>query len=124
MLASYGLAIAIAAAPLQPVTPDRPISRHIEKTVFTADAPTTVLKVDNDKDSLKNGAIIGAVVGAAIAAVGLGAICQVSHEPGDPACWKDVLPWVIGGAGVGALGGAGVDAIFQRRFVVGASVKF
>jgi hypothetical protein len=125
MFAPSALAIAVAVAPLQPAAAaDRPISRHIEQTVFTATSRTTAVARQDDKDSLKNGAIIGAVALAAVAAVGLGTICHALHEPGDPPCWKGVLPWTVAGAGIGALAGAGVDAMFQRRFAVGASIRF
>ena len=125
MLAPYALAIAVAVAPLHPAAAaERPISRQIEQTVFTDASRVTTVARQDDKDSLKNGALIGAIALATVAAVGLGTICHVLHEPGDPPCWKGVLPWTVAGAGVGVLAGAGVDAMFQRRFAVGASIRF
>lgn len=66
-------------------------------------------------DSIKNGAIIGALVGAA-ALGGFGAwICHTLHEPSDPPCLPDVLKVAAIGAGIGAAGGAGIDAMLARN---------
>jgi hypothetical protein len=125
MLVPYALVIAaLAAPPPAAVNADRPITRHVQQSVFTDASRAPSFKLDTDSDPVKNGAIIGAVVGAAVAAVGLGTICYLMHEPGTRPCWKDVLPWTVAGAGAGALAGAGVDAMFQRRFTVAASVRF
>ena len=66
------------------------------------------------RDSVKNGAIIGAVLGDA----GMGGfvtwLCHMLKEPGDPSCWKGVAVWTGIGAGAGAAAGAGIDALFAR----------
>jgi hypothetical protein len=72
------------------------------------------------RDSVKNGAILGAVIGAVALAAPGAWICHMLREPGDPPCWKGVLTVGAIGAGVGAAAGAGVDALFvreQRRLV-------
>jgi hypothetical protein len=67
------------------------------------------------RDSIKNGTIIGAVIGAA-ALGGFGAwICHALHEPSDPPCLPDVLKIAAIGAGIGAAGGAGIDAMLVRN---------
>jgi hypothetical protein len=67
------------------------------------------------RDSLKNGAIIGAVIGAA-ALGGFGAVlCNALQEPGDPSCWRGALTIGALGAGIGAAAGAGIDAMAARN---------
>lgn len=66
------------------------------------------------RDSLKNGAIIGAVItGSALAVMG-SYVCIMLREPGDPPCWKSVLPVSAIAAGIGAAAGAGIDALASR----------
>ena len=76
---------------------------------FAQDSPA------KKRDSLKNGAIIGAVVGA-IALGGFGSwICVMLAEEGDPPCLPDVLRIAAVGAGIGAAAGVGVDAMIAPR---------
>ena len=73
--------------------------------------------MQSSRDSLKNGAIIGAVIGGvAMGAAGTW-VCSMLREPGDPPCWKSVLPVAAIFAGIGAAAGAGLDALAN----VGAS---
>jgi hypothetical protein len=62
------------------------------------------------RDSLRNGAIIGAVVGA----VGLGAlgafICNLHQEEGGASCLPDTLRGAAIGAAIGTGAGVAVDA--------------
>ena len=77
-------------------------------------------------DSLKNGAIIGAIVGA----VGLGAfgafICNLYQEEGGASCLPDTLRVAAIGAAIGAGIGVAVDAALTRHagVTVRISVKF
>jgi hypothetical protein len=66
------------------------------------------------RDSLKNGAIIGALIGFASLAAPGGWICHMLKEPGDPPCWKGAVTVGAIGAGIGAAVGAGIDAIVKR----------
>lgn len=67
------------------------------------------------RDTLKNGAIIGAVAGA----VGLGAlgalICHLYREEGGASCLPDTLRVAAIGAGVGLGAGVVVDAALSRN---------
>ena len=69
----------------------------------------------SSRDTLKNGAIIGAVVGAA----GLGAvaalICNLYQEEGGASCLRDTLRGAAIGAAVGIGAGVAVDAAFTRH---------
>jgi hypothetical protein len=67
------------------------------------------------RDSVKNGAIIGAVIGAAVMGGFVTFLCHALKEPGDPPCWKSSGLAIGIGAGAGALGGAGIDALFAKQ---------
>lgn len=67
-------------------------------------------KPKGSRDSLKNGAVIGAVIGA-VALGAFGAIlCNALQEPGDPGCLPDTLRIAALGAAIGAGAGLAVDA--------------
>ena len=67
------------------------------------------------RDSVKNGAIIGAVIGGAGMAIFTTYLCNALKEPGDPSCWRGVLTISALFAGIGAAAGAGVDALVARQ---------
>src|SRR5687768_2730286 len=67
------------------------------------------------RDSVGNGAIIGAIVGAAAMGGFVMFLCNALKEPGDPPCWKSSGLAIGIGAGAGALGGAGIDALFAKQ---------
>ena len=69
----------------------------------------------SQRDSLKNGTIIGAVVGAAVMGGFVTFLCHALKEPGDPPCWHSSGLAIAIGAGAGALGGAGIDALLVRE---------
>jgi hypothetical protein len=66
------------------------------------------------RDSLKNGAIIGAIAGAALFGGYVTFLCNVLREPSDPSCLGSSLVAVAIGVGGGAAAGAGIDALFSR----------
>jgi hypothetical protein len=66
------------------------------------------------QDSLKNGAVVGAVVGIAAALFGV-YLCNAVGEEGDPPCWRGALALGAIGAGVGAAAGIGIDAARSRQ---------
>jgi hypothetical protein len=78
-------------------------------------------KDQTGRDSLRNGAILGAVLGAAGAAAFGAYLCNAVGEEGDPPCWKGVMVLGALGGGAGAAIGAGVDALRSRtpQLVVG-----
>lgn len=79
----------------------------------------------SQRDSLKNGVLIGAAVGA-IALGGFAAIlCNALQEPGDPGCLGDTLRIAAVGAAIGAGAGLAVDAVLDRGGVrVSIGVRF
>lgn len=76
----------------------------------------------SSKDSLRNGAVIGAIAGGVsgllLAAIGCGigeAITDIhGGDTTDEGCAGPQIIGTIAGAGVGALIGIGVDAMFER----------
>lgn len=76
----------------------------------------------SSRDTLKNGAIIGAIAGA----VGLGAlgglICHLYQEEGDASCWSDTLRFAAIGAAIGTGAGITVDAALTRHAGVAVRV--
>ena len=126
MLTMLALAAAITAMPQHPMDPTPvPITRHLERTRFQAPPALaqTQFAQAGSRDSLKNGAAIGAVVGGVATGLFIGYICHVFND-NDMNCWPPALLYAAGGAGAGALVGAGVDALFQRRVGVRVPIKF
>lgn len=67
-----------------------------------------------DRDSLKNGALIGAVIGGIAMGGFVGWLCNALQEPSDPSCLPPSLLYTGVGAGIGAVAGLGIDALFMR----------
>ena len=110
MLMATGNAIAQSVTALpEPLSSTR-LELPPAETLLTQ-SPVTANK---RRDSLKDGAIIGAAVGAgALGGFGL-FLCEVLKEPGDPSCWPGTLLVAGVGAGIGAAAGAGIDALIDR----------
>lgn len=66
-------------------------------------------------DTLKNGAIIGALVGAVTLGAFGALICNLEQEPGAGNCLSDTLRVAAIGAGIGAGIGLTVDAALARE---------
>ena len=62
-------------------------------------------------DSLKNGALIGAVIGGVALGGFVNWVCNMLREPSDPSCLGGSLLYAGVGAGIGAAAGAGIDAL-------------
>ncbi len=67
------------------------------------------------RDSLKNGAIVGAIVGAAALGTFGGLLCNALQEPGTGNCLRDTLRIAAIGAGIGLGAGLLIDAAFTHR---------
>lgn len=67
------------------------------------------------RDSVKNGAVIGAVIGAIALGGFVGWLCNALQEPGNPSCVPGTLVYTGIGAGIGAAAGAGIDALLARQ---------
>lgn len=67
------------------------------------------------RDSLKNGAIIGAVVGAAAFGAVVARLCWMEQEPGGPSCLPDTLRFAAIGAVIGTGAGLAIDVARTRH---------
>jgi hypothetical protein len=77
----------------------------------------------SSRDSLKNGAIIGAVVGAAGAGALAALICNLYQEEGGASCLPDTLRVAAIGAAIGIGAGVAVDAALTRNDGVTVRIK-
>ena len=93
-----------------PAAPRLVISEKAVADALAAEQPG----MRGPRDSVKNGAIIGAIAGAAIFGGFVTFLCNALQEPSDPSCLGSSLMAVGIGAGGGALGGAGIDLLFSR----------
>lgn len=76
------------------------------------------------RDSIKNGALIGAVVGAvALGGFGLFLCHALNDTGGDPDCFPQVLGIAAVGAGIGLGAGMAIDLLFVRQAVPGVRVR-
>lgn len=67
------------------------------------------------RDTLRNGAIIGAVVGAVGLGVVAALICNLYQEEGGASCLRDTLRGAAIGTAIGIGAGVAVDAAFTRH---------
>ena len=77
------------------------------------------------RDSLKNGAIIGAVIGAVGFGALAGVLCHAYQEKDGPSCVPDVLRFTVIGGAIGAGAGLAIDAARSQRGVsVRVAIRF
>ena len=117
---AYSVALALLLAPLPVAAQQHTASTDSRRLIISEKAVADALAAEqpssrSQRDSVKNGTIIGAVFGAAIMGVGVTLLCNALKEPGDPSCWKSSGLAIAIGAGAGALGGAGIDALMMRE---------
>ena len=91
-------------------TPHLVISEKAVADALAAEQPA----MREDRDSLKNGALIGAVIGGIALGGFVGWLCNMLQEPSDPSCAPPALLYTGVGAGIGAVAGLGIDALFIR----------
>jgi hypothetical protein len=117
----YLLSIALVLVPLAVEAQESPLVPQPSKLIISdraiaaGIAATPPAQVNQRRDSVANGALIGAIVGAAIMGGYVTFLCNALQEPSDPSCLGSSLLAIGLGAGAGALGGAGVDALLMRK---------
>jgi hypothetical protein len=111
----------LGAEPVGPPSPtsiERPISEYLNRSedwpVVEETRPASFQGAAR-RDSLKNGALAGALIAGIGTGAFIGWLCANISEEGDGPCWKPTLVWAGIGAGAGALLGAGIDALFQAN---------
>ena len=104
---------AAAAQPAAAVD-DKPRLVISEKAL--ADARVAAQRAPStERDSLKNGTLIGAAIGAAVMGGFVTFLCNALQEPSDPSCLGSSLMGFGIGAGAGAVGGLAVDAMLGKQ---------
>jgi hypothetical protein len=121
LIAALGLAVlsSDAAGQTSPFARPWPVSGDLQRQPLTLEALTVEAQEAPQgrppRDTLKNGAIIGAVVGAG-ALGALGAFyCHLYQEKDGPSCRSDTLRAAAIGAAIGTGTGLVLDASFERH---------
>jgi len=104
-----------------------PVLVDLQRRSLTPEAPTVkaqpAQQPRSSRDTLKNGAIIGAVVGAAALGT-LGAFyCHLYQEENGPSCRSDTLRAAAIGAAIGTGTGLVLDAAFARHAGVTVRIR-
>lgn len=76
------------------------------------------------RDSLRNGALIGAAVGAAVLGGLAATICHVHRERGGPSCLPDSLRFAAIGGAIGLGAGIAVDVARSSGPMIRLSIAF
>ena len=76
------------------------------------------------RDSLRNGALIGAAVGAAVLGGLAATICHVHRERGGPSCVPDSLRFAAIGGAIGLGAGIAIDVARSSGPMVRLSITF
>ena len=109
----------VAAGPLSSAASDlRLVSSVLNRSGSRGQAQPV-----RQKDSVANGAVIGAVAGGLALGVLGGVICKVQQEEGGGSCVPDFLRIGVIGAGIGAGIGLGIDAALTRGPGVTVAIK-
>jgi len=113
-ICTYLVAIAVIASPIPVSAQENPtgapkliISERAIADALAAEQPA----MRERRDSVKNGALIGAVIGGIALGGFVGWLCNALQEPSDPSCVGPSLLYAGVGAGIGAAAGAGIDAL-------------
>lgn len=88
-----------------------------------ADTAQPAQRRSSSRDTVRNGAVIGAIAGALGAGAFGGLICRLYQEEGGPSCWPDALRGAAIGAAIGTGAGIAVDAARARHPGVGVRIS-
>ena len=118
-ICTVALGFCLVAAPLPALAQHHNSTAAPPRLIISEKAVADVLAAEQprrreDRDSLKNGAAIGAIIGGIALGGFVGWLCNALQEPSDPSCLMPSLLYTGVGAGIGALGGIGIDALFAK----------
>ena len=119
------LALALAATTIAPAASDvtartAPLMRSAQIIAARSAAPpvtTPFAAARRRGDSVKDGAIIGAVLAGSAMALFASRMCR------DTSCAPDALLWTGIAAGLGGAAGAGIDAVFDQQPAARARIR-
>ena len=113
-ICAYLVALTVVASPI-PVAAQQNVA-GAPKLIISERAIADALAAEQPvmrerRDSITNGALIGAVIGGIALGGFVSWICNQLQEPSDPSCVGPSLLYAGVGAGIGAAAGAGIDAM-------------
>jgi hypothetical protein len=76
------------------------------------------------RDSLRNGAVIGAVIGAASFGAFVASLCHVHRESGGPSCAPVALRFAAIGGAIGLGAGIAIDVALSAGPTVRVTIAF
>ena len=76
------------------------------------------------RDSLRNGAVVGAVIGAAALGAFAATLCHLHRESGGPSCLPDALRFAAIGGAIGLGAGVAIDLARNSGPMVRLSIAF
>jgi hypothetical protein len=98
--------------------------RWLEKSLASIEARQLSPSRIGERDSLTNGAVIGAILGAAaLGGFGLYLCHALDDTGGDPDCFPGVLGIAAVGAGIGIGAGVAIDVLAVRQAAPAALVR-
>ena len=101
---------------------------NVGRTVWLADGVTSgnlSRQRVASRDSLSNGAIIGAVIGGVAIGAFAAAVCKAYQEEGGASCLPDTFRFAAIGAAIGTGAGLAIDAARNdRRVTVRFAIRF
>ena len=104
--------------PFVPATARRVLRAPVAADRIQIDAPTK--QRVGSRDSLRNGAILGAVIGAAASGAFAATLCHAYQQKGGASCVPDTVRFAAIGAAIGTGAGLAIDAARTDR---GATVR-
>lgn len=117
------VAISDAADALRPAPAERMSRRPFSDASLRADGSPPVQRAAS-RDSVRNGAVIGALIGAAAFGTLAATLCHVYREPGGPSCVPDAIRFAAIGGAIGLGAGIAIDVARSPGPMVRVTVAF